>query len=131
MQKLVVILWLWKTIGKKNMLYLHHFDNYVCRDADTSDLWKRDTTSEMDKSLLSLHLNPGHTVIMLGWLVLKYKSLHFDEDGERIIELFKTKPFSLLHSIISNSIFKVKDEIQFSSTELKFICRTVLLVKLY
>lgn len=72
-----------------------------------SDFWKKESTIELDKSVLSLHLTPGHTIIMLYWKFLKFKSFQSESDAEQILDFLKRKPFVLLHRILSNKIFKV------------------------
>ncbi|XP_044256755.1 nucleoporin Nup188 [Tribolium madens] len=84
--------------------YFSILENYW--DIEIADFWNQDSTSELDKSLLNLHLNPGHIIIMLAWLTLKFKSLNRDEDAEKILELFKRQPFILWHKILSDSMFK-------------------------
>ncbi|RZC36621.1 hypothetical protein BDFB_000244 [Asbolus verrucosus] len=86
--------------------FLNKRDLQELMDKDLTEFWKKPATLELDKSLLNLHLNRGHTIIMFGWLILKYKSVRLEYDGERILELLKKRPFTLLHSIVSNDIFK-------------------------
>ncbi|XP_063929352.1 nucleoporin Nup188 [Zophobas morio] len=84
--------------------YFVILENYW--DKDLTDFWKNSTTKELDDCLTGLHFKPAHTIIMLTWLVLKFKSLHDDQDSQSIVEVMTMQPFVLLRSLVSSNVFK-------------------------